>query len=104
MTKASSQSVVRRWGVFVILGLFLVLAVYYNVSTPPYESPDELQHAAFVVWLVDGLHLVWVIGLGVLVYVGLVLGLRLLDETEWTMILRLVRKLRNRQPAGEFSG
>ena len=57
-----------------------------------------------VVWLVDGLHLVWVIGLGVLVYVGLVLGLRLLDETEWTMILRLVRKLRNRQPAGEFSG
>jgi 4-amino-4-deoxy-L-arabinose transferase-like glycosyltransferase len=53
MTKASSQSVERRWGFFVILGLFLGLAVYYNVSTPIYESPDELQHAAFVVWLVD---------------------------------------------------
>ena len=53
MTKPSAQPVDRRWGFFVILGLFLSLAIYYNVSTPIYESPDELQHAAFVVWLVD---------------------------------------------------
>jgi 4-amino-4-deoxy-L-arabinose transferase-like glycosyltransferase len=44
----------RPWELLLILGLFLVLAVLYNVSTPIYESPDELQHAAFVVWLSDG--------------------------------------------------
>jgi 4-amino-4-deoxy-L-arabinose transferase-like glycosyltransferase len=43
----------HRWGFYVILGLFLSLAIFYNVSIPLYESPDELQHAAFVVWLAD---------------------------------------------------
>jgi len=42
------------WPVALILGLFLLLAVLYNVTTPLYETPDELEHAAFVVWLADG--------------------------------------------------
>jgi 4-amino-4-deoxy-L-arabinose transferase-like glycosyltransferase len=34
--------------------LFLMVASLYNVITPLYESPDELQHAAFVAWLAGG--------------------------------------------------
>lgn len=41
-------------GLVVVLSLFLAVAVFYNISTPLYESPDELQHAAFVTWLADG--------------------------------------------------
>jgi len=36
-----------------ILAAFLVLATYYNISNPLFESPDELEHAAYVAWLVD---------------------------------------------------
>jgi Dolichyl-phosphate-mannose-protein mannosyltransferase len=42
-----------QWALVLLLGLFLGLTVLYNVSIPPYESPDELQHTAFVVWLAD---------------------------------------------------
>jgi 4-amino-4-deoxy-L-arabinose transferase-like glycosyltransferase len=41
-------------GLVTVLSLFLVVAIFYNVHTPLYESPDELQHAAFVTWLADG--------------------------------------------------
>jgi 4-amino-4-deoxy-L-arabinose transferase-like glycosyltransferase len=54
MTGAATQTANRPWGVVAILALFLGLAVFYNVITPLYESPDELQHAAMVVWLADG--------------------------------------------------
>jgi 4-amino-4-deoxy-L-arabinose transferase-like glycosyltransferase len=40
--------------VLAILLAFLLLATLYNLSTPVYESPDELQHAAFVAWLAEG--------------------------------------------------
>ncbi len=41
-------------GVFLaILVSFLVVATYYNVSNPLFESPDELEHAAYAVWLSD---------------------------------------------------
>lgn len=53
MTRAVSETRNRPWEFYVILGLFLILAVVYNLSIPLYESPDELQHAAFVVWLAD---------------------------------------------------
>ena len=46
-----------RWAFFFILVLFLGVATLYNASIPIYESPDELQHAAFVTWLADGLGL-----------------------------------------------
>ena len=36
-----------------ILAVFLIVAVIYNLNTPIYESPDELQHTAYAVWLVD---------------------------------------------------
>ncbi len=37
----------------VLLVLFLIVATIYNISTPVYESPDELQHTAYLVWLAD---------------------------------------------------
>jgi 4-amino-4-deoxy-L-arabinose transferase-like glycosyltransferase len=44
---------IHRWGFLAILAIFLVLAIYYNISNPLFEAPDELQHAAYVVWLAD---------------------------------------------------
>ncbi len=44
----------RPWILAALLTLFLAVATLYNVSVPPYEAPDELQHAAFIVWLADG--------------------------------------------------
>jgi hypothetical protein len=44
---------VHRWGFLAILAMFLVLAIYYSISNPLFEAPDELQHAAYVVWLAD---------------------------------------------------
>lgn len=43
-----------RWAVAAGACLFLLVAGLYNACTPIYESPDELQHAAFVVWLAGG--------------------------------------------------
>jgi 4-amino-4-deoxy-L-arabinose transferase-like glycosyltransferase len=40
-------------GGLIILVAFLALATYYNISNPLFESPDELEHAAYVVWLAD---------------------------------------------------
>lgn len=37
----------------VLLLLFLGLALYYNATIPIFESPDELEHLAFVAWLDD---------------------------------------------------
>jgi len=36
-----------------LLLLFLALALYYNAGIPVFESPDELEHMAFVAWLAD---------------------------------------------------
>ena len=41
------------WGLAIILTLFVALSILYNVYTPVFESPDELQHTAFVAWLDD---------------------------------------------------
>lgn len=61
--------------------------------------------AATVMGLVVGwagnLNLFVLIGLGVAAYGVMVLALRLLDETEWAMIRRLVRKVTGRQAAKE---
>jgi 4-amino-4-deoxy-L-arabinose transferase-like glycosyltransferase len=43
----------RRW-LLLILALFLVLAAVYNLTTPAFEAPDELEHTAYAVWLADG--------------------------------------------------
>lgn len=43
----------RTWLLAGLVALFLALSGLYNVSVPRYESPDELQHAAFVAWLAD---------------------------------------------------
>jgi 4-amino-4-deoxy-L-arabinose transferase-like glycosyltransferase len=43
-----------RTQLVVILVLFLGVSTLYNLTTPIYEAPDELQHTAFVVWLADG--------------------------------------------------
>jgi 4-amino-4-deoxy-L-arabinose transferase-like glycosyltransferase len=54
MTVSVSETIKRSWAPAVILVLFLGVSVLYNVSTPIYEAPDELEHMAFVVWLADG--------------------------------------------------
>lgn len=54
MTRVSAGGTKPPWVFGAILGAFLVLALLYNVLTPIYETPDELQHAAFVAWLADG--------------------------------------------------
>jgi O-antigen/teichoic acid export membrane protein len=54
-----------------------------------------------VVRVADDLSLFLLIGLGAGVYGGLVLALRLLDDTEWAMILRLLRRHSDSQPAKE---
>jgi O-antigen/teichoic acid export membrane protein len=51
------------------------------------------------VGLASSLNLFWLIGLGMAVYGGLVLALRLLDRTEWAMIFRVL--LRRVRPAKE---
>jgi O-antigen/teichoic acid export membrane protein len=56
-----------------------------------------------VVRLAGALNLFLLIGLGAVVYGGLVLGLRLLDDTEWAMILRLLRRRGDSQPARGLS-
>jgi hypothetical protein len=53
MIRALCQRRRETWAAGTILILFLGLAVLYNASVPPFEAPDELQHAAFVTWLAD---------------------------------------------------
>ena len=54
MTRVTAGVARPNWVFGVILGAFLALALAYNALTPIYETPDELQHAAFVAWLADG--------------------------------------------------
>lgn len=55
-----------------------------------------------VVSLARNLNLFVVIGLGVATYGSLVLALKLLDEAEWAILFRLVRRLRNHGPARQL--
>lgn len=43
----------RGWVVAALVVAFVLLACAYNVLTPVFESPDELQHVAFVAWVAD---------------------------------------------------
>ena len=55
MTADSTGTTSRSWTLLVvILVLFLGVSTLYNITIPLYETPDELQHTAFVVWLADG--------------------------------------------------
>jgi 4-amino-4-deoxy-L-arabinose transferase-like glycosyltransferase len=54
MTADPTGSASRSWTLLIVLALFLGVSTLYNVTTPIYEAPDELQHMAFVVWLADG--------------------------------------------------
>ena len=44
----------RHWAAAVILTLFIVLGVVYNVIVPIFEAPDELYHYPFVAHLAQG--------------------------------------------------
>ncbi len=44
----------ERLGVLAILGLFLGIGLWYSLATPPFETPDELYHYAFVRHLAAG--------------------------------------------------
>lgn len=52
-SEAIPTSRIQTAAFFLILASFLVLATYYNLSNPLFESPDELEHAAYVAWLAD---------------------------------------------------
>jgi hypothetical protein len=39
---------------FALAGLYLALALAYNVATPLFEAPDERDHMAYADWLADG--------------------------------------------------
>ncbi|MDP2659783.1 MAG: DUF2142 domain-containing protein [Dehalococcoidia bacterium] len=43
-----------RWPLSLLLFAFIVLATFYNVSNPIFESPDELWHFSFVRLLATG--------------------------------------------------
>jgi hypothetical protein len=57
-----------------------------------------------VVSLLNGWFVVLSIAAGALVYAGLVLAVRLLDERDWNAFLRLIRKERGHQAANEIPG
>ncbi|MGC9360066.1 MAG: glycosyltransferase family 39 protein [Anaerolineae bacterium] len=40
------------YGILLMLGVYLALAVAYSLVVPPFESPDELHHMGYVVHLV----------------------------------------------------
>lgn len=42
-----------RWAFVCLAVAFLLVATLYNVTTPIFEAPDELQHVAYIVWLAD---------------------------------------------------
>jgi hypothetical protein len=44
----------ERLGFLAILGLFLGIGLWYSLATPPFETPDELYHYAFVRHLAAG--------------------------------------------------
>ena len=37
-----------RWGIVVVLVVYVGLAVGYSLATPPFEAPDEIHHYAFI--------------------------------------------------------
>lgn len=57
-----------------------------------------------VIWLAGDLNLFLLIGLGIVVYGGLVLALRLLDDTEWATIRRLLFRRGSSQSGGLSDG
>ena len=44
----------ERWLLATILLIFLALGVYYSVTVPIFEAPDEIQHYFYVKHLADG--------------------------------------------------
>ena len=50
----SAQRPGRPWLLVAVLILFAAVSGLYNLNTPIYEAPDELQHAAYVAWLAGG--------------------------------------------------
>lgn len=44
----------ERLGILAILGLFLGIGLWYSLATPPFETPDEIYHYAFVRHLAAG--------------------------------------------------
>ncbi len=48
----NSQFAIRSAGIRLLLALFILLAATYSVITPPFETPDEIWHFAFIQHLV----------------------------------------------------
>ncbi|MCD6520982.1 MAG: DUF2142 domain-containing protein, partial [Anaerolineae bacterium] len=50
----NSAAFIKRWGMVLILGGYLLLGFVYSLTVPLFEAPDELYHYAFVKHLADG--------------------------------------------------
>ena len=48
----NTQYAIRRAGIRLVLAVFVLLAALYSVVTPPFETPDEIWHFAFIHHLV----------------------------------------------------
>jgi len=48
----NTQYALRRAGIRLLLTLFVLLAATYSVITPPFETPDEIWHFAFIQHLI----------------------------------------------------
>lgn len=51
---ARSRAVGREWVGSLVVALFVVLGVLYNLTTPVFEAPDETSHFLYVKRLADG--------------------------------------------------
>lgn len=49
-----SSSVLPRWALPILLGLFALTALIYSVTIPAFEAPDEIWHYAFIQHLASG--------------------------------------------------
>lgn len=72
-----------------------------NITSPLARTVVAATLLGLVVWLADDQNQFLLIGLGVVVYIRLAPFLRLLDVTEWDMILRLLCKRNGPQSVNE---
>lgn len=49
-----STFVKQYWSLLAIIAFYLLLAVLYSSSIPPFEGPDESEHFAYISWLAEG--------------------------------------------------
>lgn len=52
--RARTPLLSRRWAIGVVLALFAGVGLWYSLTVPPFETPDEIHHYAFARHLAQG--------------------------------------------------